>query len=51
MPRTIKATIDAPAVSKDEIAKILAYYITGGDPAGYLARLAEKQAKEEAAAS
>ena len=49
MPRKIKATFDSPAVSKDEIAKILAYYITGGDPVGYLARLAEQQAKEQVA--
>ena len=44
--RTARITVDAPAVSREEIAKILAYYITGGDPAGYLARLAEKQQRE-----
>lgn len=37
---------DAPKVDRNEIAKILAYYITGGDPVGYLARLAEKQERE-----
>lgn len=36
----------APAVDKNEIARILAYYITGGDAAGYLSKLAEKQHKE-----
>lgn len=40
---------DAPPVNRNEIAKILAYYITGGDPVGYLARLAEKQQRELAA--
>lgn len=38
---------DAPAVDRNEIARILAYYITGGDPAGYLAHLAEKQQSEK----
>lgn len=44
--RTVSITVDAPAVNQEEIAKILAYYITGGDPVGYLARLAEKQQRE-----
>lgn len=44
--RTAVIKVDAPAVNRDEIAKILAYYITDGDAAGYLARLAEKQQRE-----
>lgn len=44
--RTIGVTVDAPEANRKEIANILAYYITGGDPAGYLARLAEKQQAE-----
>jgi len=46
--RTIDVTVDAPAVNRKEIAKILAFYITGGDPAGYLARLAAKEADRKA---
>lgn len=44
--RKITIHADAPAVDRNEIARILAYYITGGDAAGYLAKLAEKQRKE-----
>ena len=44
--RKITIHAAAPAVDKNEIARILAYYITGGDAAGYLSKLAEKQRKE-----
>lgn len=44
--RAITLKADAPATDKREIAQIMAYYITGGDPAGYLDRLAEKQQRE-----
>ena len=44
--RKITIHADAPAVDRNEIARILAYYITGGDAAEYLAKLAEKQRKE-----
>ena len=46
LKRKINVSNDAPAVDRKEIAKILASYVTGGDPSGYLARLAEKQQKE-----
>lgn len=45
--RILRIKADAPSASREEIAQILAYYITGGDPVGYLARLAEKQQKVE----
>lgn len=44
--RAVTFKADAPAVDKREIARLMAYYITGGDPAGYLDRLAEKQQRE-----
>lgn len=44
--RMAKIIVDAPPVNKEEVAQIMAYYITGGDPVGYLARLAEKQERE-----
>lgn len=44
--RQVNIHADGPAVDRGEVARILAYYITGGDPAGYLARLAEKQQQE-----
>lgn len=44
--RKITIHAAAPAADKNEIARIMAYYITGGDAAGYLSKLAEKQRKE-----
>ncbi len=44
--RKITIHAAAPAVDRNEIARTLAYYITGGDAAGYLAKLAEKQRKD-----
>lgn len=47
--RNISVKVDAPKADKKEIAQIMAYYITGGDPVGYLNRLAEKQYAESSA--
>lgn len=42
MPRITTFTADAPATKQTEVARILAYYITGGDPVGYLAQITQR---------
>ena len=46
-----KLILHAPSssVRPEELARLIAYHVTGGDPAGYLARLAEKEAAEKSA--
>ncbi len=46
--RKVILNVTAPAVSSAELARVIAYNVTGGDPAGYLERLAEKEAAEKA---
>ena len=44
--RTVRIVHNAPAVSREELARELAFCITKGDPVGYLARVTEKYQRE-----
>lgn len=48
MSKAVILDVTAPAVPRDELVRLIAYHVTGGDPAAYLARLVEKEAAENA---
>lgn len=47
--RKISLQIVTPATQNHEIVSIIAHHVTAGNPADYLARLAEKEAAEKVA--
>ena len=47
MQRAVRMELEPSEANKDEIARILAYYVTGGDPAGYLERIRQKYESAE----